>query len=104
MSQVKGFIIPSCTSCCFRYARHPLKLEVIFCVQAVITAPCGVPLSPRPTIRHLPDTPAFSHFWIRRSTRGIGDPVLDELHQPLVTDVIEGNHHTLPIISTSRNA
>src|ERR1035441_4200451 len=46
---------------------HPLKLEVIFCVQAVITAPCGVPTF---VSDHCPssDTPAFSHFWISRST------------------------------------
>src|ERR1035437_1648058 len=47
---------------------HPLKLEVIFCVQAVITAPCGVPIV---VSDHSPSslTPAFSHFRINFSTR-----------------------------------
>jgi hypothetical protein len=30
--------------------------------------------------------------------------MLQELQHPLVTDVIEGNHDTLPIISTFPNA
>src|ERR1039457_4701021 len=49
-------------------ADQPPKLEVIFCVQAVITDPCGVPSS---VSNHRPSsiTPAFSHFWIRRTTR-----------------------------------
>jgi hypothetical protein len=29
--------------------------------------------------------------------------VLHELHGPFVAHVVEGNHHTLPIISTSPN-
>jgi hypothetical protein len=36
MSQVKGFIIPSHLPL-FSVRGHPLKLEVIFCVQAVIS-------------------------------------------------------------------
>ena len=36
MSQVKGFIIPSHLPL-FSIRGHPLKLEVIFCVQAVVS-------------------------------------------------------------------
>src|SRR5260370_23568567 len=33
----------------------------------------------------------------------VGDSVLDETHRPFVTHVVEGNHHTLPNISSSPN-
>jgi hypothetical protein len=29
--------------------------------------------------------------------------VLDKLHRPFVAHLVKGNHHTLPIISTSPN-
>jgi hypothetical protein len=49
-------------------ADSPIEGEVIFCVQGVITAPCGVPA--RVSIRHpSSSTPAFSHLWIRRMIR-----------------------------------
>src|SRR5689334_12059271 len=42
--------------------------EITFCVRGVITEPCGVPTL---VSDHSPssDTPAFSHFWMRRSIR-----------------------------------
>src|ERR1019366_9144155 len=58
-------------SCCLTLlpiADGPVKLEVTFCVQAVITAPCGVPIS---VSVHSPSsiTPAFNHFWMSRRIR-----------------------------------
>jgi hypothetical protein len=35
---------------------------------------------------------------------GFGHSVLEKPQQPFVVQVVEGNHDTLPIISTSRNA
>src|ERR1019366_6210820 len=59
-AQVKHWVTPS-------PPRHyPLKFEITFCVRGVKTAPCGVPCL---VSDHWPssDTPALSHFWIRRS-------------------------------------
>src|SRR3954447_19473735 len=44
------------------------KAEITFCVRGVSTEPCGVPTL---VSNHSPpsDTPAFSHFWMRRSIR-----------------------------------
>src|SRR5690348_16430961 len=52
------------------------------------TAPCGVPSF---VSDHWPssDTPAFSHFSIRRSTLRSGHPMLDELHRPFVAHGVE---------------
>src|SRR4029453_5220725 len=44
------------------------ELEVIFCVQGVATAPCGVP-SPVSIRRPSSSTPAVSHFEISRTIR-----------------------------------
>src|ERR1700730_19136368 len=46
----------------------PLKAEVTFCVQGVLTPPCGVPTSGRVTSPSS-ITPAFSHLRIKRITR-----------------------------------
>ena len=66
MSQVKGFIIPSHLPL-FSIRGHPLKLEVIFCVQAVTTPPCGVPASVSLTVPSS-ITPASSHCRINFHT------------------------------------
>jgi len=50
--------------------------------------PCGIPSSTR--IRFpSSSTPAFSHFWMSRTTRRSANPVLDELHQPAVVDGVK---------------
>ena len=52
-----------------RSADHRLHLQVIFCVQDVVTDPCPVPLSlvvTTPSSR----MPALNQFWIRRIMRG----------------------------------
>jgi hypothetical protein len=60
-----------------------IKLEVIFCVRGVMTAPCGVPSF---VSLHWPRslTPAVSHFRIR-----VSDPVLDEPDHPAAFDFVE---------------
>ncbi len=53
-----------------------------------ITDPCGVPVS---VSDHFPssNTPALSHFWIRRRMRRSADAMLDELDHPCFVEVVE---------------
>src|ERR1700728_6414 len=59
----------------------------MFASSGEATAPCGVPTS---VFDHFPssDTPAHSHFWIRRSILRSANAVLDELDQPFVRQII----------------
>jgi hypothetical protein len=56
---------------------------VMFASSGDATAPCGVPTS---VFAHSPssETPALSHFRMRRSTLSICDAMLDELDHPFV--------------------
>src|SRR6266849_2177037 len=67
----------------------------MFASSGEATDPCGVPTS---VFDHSPssDTPAFSHFRIRRSILRyppVGNTMLDELDQPLVGQVVEKAPH-----------
>ena len=60
--------------------------EVIFCVQGVITAPCGVPTRRR-TSDPLSTTPAVSHLQMQSQQSAVRNPMLEEnRHHPFVVD------------------
>src|SRR5438128_3751432 len=56
-------------------------------------------LQPLPFFRH----PRLQPFLHPTDEAPVRYPLLDELHHPFVVDVVQGNHHTLPTLSTSPN-